>query len=162
MMLRHRGRCVDVVAYSKDEKHGTEHFRLRDNTSIIYTSVNIKKPYVESILAILRNACTSAPHRPIVFHLSISTSCSQTLRQYAELLHHDIIAFDMLASKHVPIYELVSPKEVETLERGGLHGTRDKWPLMRSDDPIALYMGLKDGDVVHIACRSTMRVVSTP
>jgi DNA-directed RNA polymerase subunit H len=76
-------------------------------------------------------------------------SMLDSLKYTWEVLSFDDIEFDIFAHNYVPDYRVLSPRELEGVER--IYGSKDKFPRMiASVDPVARYMGFRTGDVLEI------------
>jgi DNA-directed RNA polymerase subunit H (RpoH/RPB5) len=66
-----------------------------------------------------------------------------------EFIHEGLYAFDRMKSSSVPNYEIMDISTIiETETRHKCPHTQ--WPTMRSDDPIAIYMGFQPGTCLLI------------
>ena len=82
---------------------------------------------------------------------------STTARRF-EILHPNDFAFEKPKNKLVPRYEVLTERETVEQE-DGLKCPRTKWAKMMLDDPMARYLGLSVGQVVHNIDNDILRVI---
>ncbi len=68
------------------------------------------------------------------------------------------VRLDILQSRLVPRYQILSECEILELESSYMV-TRDKFPIMKSSDAIAKYLGFQVNDVVHALEYDIFRIV---
>lgn len=78
---------------------------------------------------------------------------SNSVEMAIELIPSSIPAFDVFQHKLVPLHEIMSAEEKASLSKE-YHAEPYKFPWIKSDDPIAIIIGAKPGDVVRITQKS--------
>jgi DNA-directed RNA polymerase subunit H (RpoH/RPB5) len=66
-----------------------------------------------------------------------------------EYINAGLYAFDLLKSCRVPEYEIMDTSCILAMEER-LKCPRTLWPTLRSDDPVALYLGFRPGACLQI------------
>lgn len=111
-------------------------------------------------VALLREAVTPLTHCIIVICPGISHQAAEAARisPYIEIIPRHVIAFDLMASRLVPRYEVLMEAEICEIERRKCI-KRVNFSQMRRTDPVATYMGWQVGLVLRNLDADELRIV---
>lgn len=154
-MLKHRGRSVvvqDTISITED----IVKYKMTDKSDIIVCMCQLRKSDLGSV-----NHDDTSTIPTIVTSKSISRPCLVSLSnlKMIEYIPSDLYVFDRLLPIGVPCYHLLNERTIRHLET--LHKcSREKWPILKYEDPIARYLGLHKGSCVSYGIEHNVRYVS--
>ena len=141
-LLTHRGR----TSTTQKETTNKQYTRLimDDQSTIICFDVAVKKSDIASLIEEQPETNT------IVTGPTISRPAGLlAIDNGIEFINSGLYAFDLLRSSRVPQYDRMDTKTILSMEES-LKCPRNRWPTLRSDDPIALYMGFLPGTCLQV------------
>lgn len=161
LLLTYRSRCNDFedrYIISADICM----YVMKDESVIILQCTQTKKQDISQLIEFLENTGVYTKSTIIYSSISISRPALQYLLSFKgwqiEYIEYELYSFDRMNSYLVPVYTILTEKQIRTIEKR--HACpRDKWPKLLTSDPIAKYMGLKQKQCVMYGLDNDFRIV---
>lgn len=143
-MLRHRGWSTTTTAECHEDP--VTWFTMSDGHQVAVVDGTLKKAHVTAISARpgldARQLLLTGP--------AITTPAHQLARTLdLEFVPSSLYQFDLLSFHMLPTYTVMTEASIAHFETRH-KCPRDKWPAMSHLDPIAVYLGLRPGQCLHL------------
>jgi hypothetical protein len=142
-MLEHRMRTTRIT--TTDQKKDCTLYTMEDTSKIICFPQSIKKSDMVTILSAGHNTATLMLTGPAISRPAFILAQEHSI----EVVNEDLYSIDRMKSNLLPVYTVMTTAEILYMENRRVC-TRDLWPVLRADDPLALYLGLKSGTCVFV------------
>jgi DNA-directed RNA polymerase subunit H (RpoH/RPB5) len=160
IMLGHRNRTSIVRHIDNSSIMNSIIYTMEDDMTIVVVSGSLKKQHGIAILSykVLNDLTDILVIADKISRPARIMMTQESSTEIIESLEMNICVFDRMKSIYVPKYRIVPEQDIVDLEKKH-KCERNNWPILKTHDPIARYLGLKDGMVVVHGIQQTMRIV---
>jgi DNA-directed RNA polymerase subunit H (RpoH/RPB5) len=142
----HRKKTTKVV--HTDQRKECIIYSFADTSKIICFVHAIKKSEILSIL----DWCPDNPHIMITGPNISRPALVLATQNHIEYVNDDLYLIDRMRSNLLPTYTIMTPDEIQTMET--THKcSRTHWPILKTNDPVAQYLGLGEGTCLFVRDR---------